>query len=131
MDSGTRSRRAIGRVPPSPILPLVPQFLYRLHPMRLAMLSEGPTVRESAVLADHLAYLTRLAEEGTLLMAGRTFTRDERTFGIAVLVAPSETHARAVMENDPAVIHGVMRAELFPYRIALWSRSGPTQEGGP
>jgi hypothetical protein len=29
------------------------------------------------------------------------------------------------MGCDPAVKHGVMRAELFPYRIALWSSKGP------
>ena len=35
------------------------------------------------------------------------------------------------MNDDPAVKHGVMRAELFPYRVALWSKSGPSPEPSP
>ena len=71
-----------------------------------------------------------MVDAGTMLMAGRTTHNDERTFGIAVFLAPSETEARALMENDPAVKHGVMRAELFPYRIALWSSKGPGDDDG-
>ena len=40
-------------------------------------------------------------------------------FGITVFQATSEEAARDIMNNDPAVIAGVMRAELFPFRIAL------------
>jgi len=35
------------------------------------------------------------------------------------LEAESETEARYLMENDPAVKNGIMTAELHPYRIAL------------
>ncbi|MBI1880411.1 MAG: hypothetical protein HYR94_19710 [Chloroflexi bacterium] len=49
----------------------------------------------------------------------RTLTTDERTFGITVFEADSEEKAREIMNNDPAVIHGVMRAELYPFRIVL------------
>jgi hypothetical protein len=31
------------------------------------------------------------------------------------------------MDGDPAVKGGVMRAELFPYRIALLGQSEPTR----
>jgi uncharacterized protein len=72
-------------------------------------------------LSASISHLQQLLAAGTLLMAGRTTNNDERTFGIAILVAESEAKARELMQNDPAVRHGVMRAELFPYRIALWS----------
>jgi hypothetical protein len=29
------------------------------------------------------------------------------------------------MQNDPAVQGGVMRAELFPYQVALWTEQRP------
>jgi uncharacterized protein YciI len=100
------------------------QFLYRLEPTRVAMVTEGATEREARIVGEHFAYLQQLLAAGTLLMAGRTTNNDERTFGIAILVAESEAKARELMQNDPAVRNGVMRAELFPYRIALWSPHG-------
>jgi uncharacterized protein YciI len=92
------------------------------------MLTEGLTEREAATVSEHFAYLQGLVEAGTVLMAGRTLTNDERTFGIVVFVAPSESEAAQVVANDPVVKHGVMHAESFPYRIALWSAHGPPSE---
>jgi uncharacterized protein YciI len=103
----------------------VPQYLYRIQPSRPAMLAEGPTAHEAELIGLHFAYLEGLLEAGTLLTAGRTTNDDERAFGIAVFLAESDAAARQIMENDPAVKHGVMRAELFPYRVALWSSKGP------
>jgi uncharacterized protein YciI len=107
------------------------EFLYRIQPIRLGMLTEAPTEQEAQVLGEHFAYLSELADRGIVLMAGRTLTADDRTFGIAILVASTAAEAEAIMRDDPAVKHGVMRAELFPYRIALWSRSGPSAEPSP
>jgi uncharacterized protein len=96
-------------------------FLYRIRPTRPAMLSEGPTQRESAVVAEHFAYLEQLVAAGTVLMAGRTLGPAEQAFGLVVLAAESESAALALMQDDPAVKQGVMQAELFPFRVALWS----------
>jgi len=108
----------------------MPQFLYRLQPARIDMLTGGPTEREARIISEHFAYLKRLTEQGTVLMAGRTLAADERCFGIVVLVAPSAEDAEAIMNNDPAVMERVMGAELFPYRIALWSSRGPPKDDG-
>jgi uncharacterized protein len=108
--------------------PAMPQFLYKIEPVRLAMLTDGPTEREAQIVGEHFAYLNRLTEEGTVLTAGRTLNVDQDAFGIVVLVASTSAEAAAIMNNDPAVNHGVMHAELFPYRVALWSRKGPTEE---
>jgi uncharacterized protein YciI len=105
------------------------QFLYLIRPTRPAMLSAGPTEREASVVAEHFRYLQKLEAQGVLLMAGRTTQGDERTFGIVVFVAASEAEAEAVMRADPAVRDGVMTSELFPYRVALWSRDGPAAAG--
>lgn len=106
----------------------MPQYLYRLTPTRLDMLRGGPTAAEADAVARHFAYLQGQLATGTLLMAGRTLTDDERTFGIAVLQVDSEATARGVMDDDPAAREGVMRAEMFPYRVALWSPQGPAEE---
>lgn len=106
------------------------QYLYRIQPTRPGMLAAGPTEQESRIVDEHFAYLQRLTAEGIVLMAGRTLSDDESTFGIVIFVAESEAAAAEIVRNDPAVRHGVMRAELFPYRIALWSRTVPEEDGG-
>jgi uncharacterized protein YciI len=97
------------------------QFLYRLRPTRLGMVTEGPTEDERAVLAAHGAYLAGLAEKGVVRLAGRTQTDDESTFGVVVFEARDDTEALRIMNGDPAVNGGVMRAELYPFRIAFRS----------
>lgn len=103
----------------------MPQFLYRIQPTRLGMITDGPTDQEADVVGRHFAYLEDLVAKGRVLMAGRTLNQDETCFGIVVLVADSELEASALMQGDPAVAEGVMTAELFPYRVALWSPKGP------
>ena len=100
------------------------EFLYTVKPTRLAMVTEGPTEEESAVLAQHAAYLGGLAERGVVEFAGRTTNGDETTFGLVVFEAESDAAARRIMLEDPAVRHGVMTASLFPYRVAF--RAGPS-----
>jgi len=103
----------------------MPQFLYRIQPTRLEMLTEGPTEREASIVNEHFEYLQKLVAEGVVFMAGRTQNIGERTFGIVVFEAATESAAVALMQNDPVVKLGVMKAELFPYRIALWSPKAP------
>lgn len=99
------------------------QYLYQIVPTRPAMLTDGPTESEAGVLQQHVAYLEQLAENGDVLLAGRTQTDDSTSFGIVILVAASETAAQEIVSNDPAVSHNVMHAQLFPYRIAVLSQA--------
>jgi len=103
------------------------EFLYMLRPTRLAMLTDGPTDAEAAVLSRHAAYVEGLAKRGVVEFGGRTQTADESTFGLVVFHADSEEAARGIMRDDPAVRDGVMTASLFPYRIAFRS----AKPGGP
>jgi len=100
------------------------EFLYEIRPTRPAMLTEGPTEEEAAVLSDHARYVERLAEQGVVELAGRTQNTDETAFGIVIFRAPGEAAARAIMLEDPAVKHGLMSAVLFPYRVAFRSARG-------
>jgi len=94
------------------------EFLYRLQPTRPAMLTDGLTAEEREAVAEHLAYLQRLAAAGVVLLFGRTQTTDASTFGIVIYRAASLDEARQVMAHDPAVRAGVMRADVFPFRVA-------------
>lgn len=101
------------------------QFLYKIQPTRLAMLADGPTEAEAAIVGQHFDYLKRLNEQGVVLLAGRTLNTDKSSFGIVIFFAESEDAAQAIVANDPAIRQGVMRAELYPYRIALMTEAQP------
>jgi uncharacterized protein len=96
-----------------------PQFLYRLTLNRPALLTAGPSASEQRQLAEHFSYLQDLTKRGVMILVGRTQTTGPDTFGIAIFEAEDETAARAIMEADPAVASGLMKGELFPYKIAL------------
>ncbi len=99
----------------------ITHYLYRIQPTRANMLSDGPTPAELDCVARHFTYLQELAGQGRLLLAGRTLNDDEKAFGITILKVDSEAAARDIMLRDPAVAEGAMRAELFPYRIAVFN----------
>jgi uncharacterized protein len=94
-------------------------YLIVLRPTRVGMVKEGPTEREAAIVGQHFEYLQAHARAGKVRLAGRTTENDERTMGLVLLAAASEEEARALMLADPAVAQGVMRAELYPFRVAI------------
>ncbi len=98
-------------------------YLYRIQPTRSAMLTEGLTAEERAIMTEHFSYLQRLTEQGVMILVGRTQTTGEDSMGIAIFNASSDEEARAIMNNDPAVKQHVMSAKIFPYRIALLSEA--------
>ncbi|WP_028112479.1 YciI family protein [Ferrimonas kyonanensis] len=101
------------------------QFLCQLTPIRTDMLAQGPTPQEAAAIDAHFHYLSELSEQGSVLMAGRTLVADERAQGLVILKAANEAQARALMLADPVVSEAVMRMELLPFRVALWSEQLP------
>jgi len=94
------------------------EFLYKTTASRLGMVTEGPNEAEAAIVNQHFNYLKTLAEQGTVLLFGRTQNSDAKTFGIVIFRAKSEREAKSIMDNDPAVKQSVMQAELYPYKVA-------------
>jgi uncharacterized protein YciI len=93
------------------------QFLYRLTLVPRLVEDENWTEADNAAVGRHFKRLQELLKEGKLVLAGRTQDRDP--MGIVILEVDTEEEARALMESDPAVVGGVMTAELFPYKVAL------------
>jgi len=102
------------------------QFLYRLTPVRVEMVTVGPTLEEQAIVSEHFAHLESLTEQGVMLLVGRTQDNSPDTFGIVIFQAETDERAHAIMNSDPAVRQGIMRAELFPFRIGLAGHIQPT-----
>ena len=84
----------------------------------------GWTEAERAAVAAHFQTLQQQAREGRLVLAGRSNDLDEQnrlaadTIGITIFHAADREEARALMENDPAVVAGVMTYRLHSYNIA-------------
>src|SRR5262249_38728789 len=78
----TRSGASSKRARPRAALPLracraedgamaeLQEWLYRITPARLGMLTDGPTDAENEAVAAHFAYLQKLLAEGVLVLAG-------------------------------------------------------------
>ncbi len=95
------------------------QFIYVLHLVPRLHSDAAWTKEDEMVLDRHLARFKHAIETGELIMAGRTMEPGDKTFGIAVFEAPDEASARKFMENDPAVVAGLMTAELHPFAVVL------------
>jgi uncharacterized protein YciI len=88
------------------------------------MLAES-TPEEDAVIDAHFAYLEKLVAKGVVLLAGRTETQGSSSLGIVIYKAANEDKAREIMNNDPAIKSGVMRAEFHNFRLALLNTTDP------
>ena len=95
------------------------QFLYKLQPTRTDMLKTGHTNEEKTVVGEHFNHLKQLTKQGVVILAGPTLNTDETSFGIVIFRAASADAARDIMNSDPAVKLGVMKATLFPFQVAL------------
>jgi len=93
-----------------------PQFICFLEPTRDEM-PDDPTEAEAQAARDHFAYYKELHARGTLVLAGRT--EQPPHIGIMVFEARDMDTAKSIVEHDPAIVAGVFRARIQPYRVAL------------
>jgi len=100
------------------------QFIYVLRLVPRLHSDAAWTEEDKMALSRHFARFQHAIETRELILAGRTMEPGEKTFGIAIFEAKDEEAARKFMESDPAVISGLMTAELHPFAVAL-QRSEP------
>ena len=95
------------------------QFIYVLRLVPRLHDDKAWTDDDKAAVDRHFNRFKEAIKSGQLILAGRTQEAGERTFGIAIFEAADENAARAFMNSDPAVVAGVMTAELHPFGVAL------------
>jgi uncharacterized protein YciI len=95
------------------------QFIYVLRLVPRLHSDSAWTQEDKMALDRHFARFKHAIETGELILAGRTREPGDKTFGIAIFEAKDEEAARKFMEGDPAVVAGLMTAELHPFSIAL------------
>lgn len=95
------------------------QFIYVLRLVPRLHADANWTKEDEAAIGRHLASFKEAIKRGQLILAGRTTEPGDKTFGIAIFEAADEAAARKFMESDPAVVAGLMTAELHPFAVAL------------
>jgi len=100
------------------------EWIYFIHPPREDF-AATMTEEEIAVWGVHFERFQRLLAEGTIILVGPTL--GPRNTGIAILEAPDEATARALMEEDPVIAGGFAEGELRPFRVSLLRG----RDGGP
>lgn len=106
----------------------MPEFLYKIQPTRPEMLSEGSTPEEDEIVSQHFYWLKENSEKGIVLLAGRTLNTDPTSFGIAIFRADSDQAAQEFAAQDPGIRGGVFSCEIYPYRVAMLSKTFPMGE---
>ncbi len=97
-------------------------FYFRLIPPR-STFANDITDEERALMAKHGAYCQTQFETGTLLLYGPV-ALPEGAFGLGILEVADESEARHFGENDPSVLAGMNRFEIYPMRVAAARAKG-------
>ncbi|KYK37339.1 MAG: hypothetical protein HXS48_24565 [Theionarchaea archaeon] len=90
-------------------------FIYVLKLLRPRSM-DNMSPEEEEIINEHFEHLKRKLNEGTLILAGPCL---DGAFGIVIFRSLSQEEAETFMNNDPAVIKGLMTAELHPFHISL------------
>ena len=97
------------------------QFLYILTLNEKYHDSNNWTEETNTLLGLHFNYLKDNHEKGVMKHVGRTDLPygDNSLHGYVIFEAENEAAAHSIMNNDPAVSSGIMRAQLLPYIIVF------------
>jgi uncharacterized protein YciI len=93
---------------------LVPHFFLKLPP-RPTFVADM-TEAERAAMQRHADYLAAQLQNGTGVAFGPVFD-PAGAFGMGIVEAADEAAARAITDQDPAVMEGVGRYEIYPMRL--------------
>ena len=106
------------------------EFAYVLRPAFDQAFMERATERELRVFEEHGEWLEAGFAEGRVRFAGRCY---DGPFGMVVIEADDERHARSLMERDPSVREDVQTGRAVPVQDVHLSRarSGRLTSGCP
>jgi uncharacterized protein len=95
------------------------QFIYVLHLVPRLYDDKAWTAEDKAAVDRHAARSREATKSRQVVLAGRTRESGDKTFGIVIFEATDEAAAKKFMDEDPAVVAGVMTAELHPFSVVL------------
>jgi uncharacterized protein YciI len=90
-------------------------FYLKLIPPRPTF-PQDITEEEQALMAKHSDYCQQQFDTGRLLAYGPVMA-PQGAFGMAILEVADEAEARNFGQNDPSVLGGLNRFEIYPMRV--------------
>lgn len=93
---------------------------YGMKSYSFVILKTGPVTVEDKeekqkLMRGHLDNISRLAEEGKLVVAGPFGKNDLNYRGLFILTTASTEEAREMLKSDPAIAAGVFDVEVLPW----------------
>lgn len=95
------------------------QYLYKLTLTDRLFEEKNWTAEDENIITEHFLHLKELTEQKIVILAGKTMNTDSLAFGVVIFETSDSLNAVKIMNSDPAVVNGIMRAELFPYKVSL------------
>lgn len=71
--------------------------------------------QRAEIFAGHMKNINRMAQEGTLAVAGPFGKNDSNFRGLYIFNVATVEEAKALVETDPAVSSGLMKGEFYPW----------------
>ncbi len=103
-------------------------FAYKLFAPRPTF-PQDMNAEEAAIMTEHVAYWTQLAEKGTAVAFGPVHD-PAGVWGIAILEAGSVEEADSLRVADPAVAKRLGRVEIYPMPGAITRNGAGTELAG-
>jgi len=93
---------------------------YGMKSYSFVILKKGTVVIEDEqekqqIMRGHLDNISRLADEGKLVVAGPFGKNDLNYRGLFILTTPSTEEAMAILKTDPAIAAGVFDIDVLPW----------------
>jgi uncharacterized protein len=99
----------------------MPKTFVVLYTPGTAWLPDKPVWEQP--LRAHGEYMKQLYDTGKMTQGG-PYT--DNGGGLTILSVEDEAEAQQIIEKDPAVVHGIMNAELHPWYSVNWDTFGTT-----
>jgi len=106
------------------------EWIYHFTPGDRPDLARNPamwTEHDEQVASEHVAYISKAADDGTVILAGRA--QDGIGPAVVILEMATVEEAEAFMRADPFVREGLFGADLHPFRAAFMRDSAPPYGG--
>ena len=73
------------------------------------------TEEENKIMQEHIVFWQELLKEGICIVYGPVFDPNG-AYGVAVISVENETIVQDIQKNDPSVMKGLNRFEVFPMK---------------
>jgi len=94
-------------------------YVYVLKLKKVYYTDDAWTDEVNQIIEAHFIRLKNDFETGKVIHVGRTENPKDDGFGLVIYHADHDHEAKTYMENDPAIIHGIMTGTYQKYKVVF------------